>query len=128
MNKEIILKIRPDIQNDIYHLFCIDEKEDDFYLDIAYIPDYKTSVLMNSLFRNIKENSNLDYLEESDEEDEFENEKEDRFVYLDKEILMFCKYHYKFKKWVPLKTTTSSFSKPIYYNDFVSIMENRKGK
>ena len=28
---------------------------------------------MNDLFRNIKENSNLDLLEESDDEDEFEN-------------------------------------------------------
>ena len=40
------------------------------YFDIAYIPDYKTSVFMNSLFRNIKENINLDYLEESDDEEE----------------------------------------------------------
>jgi hypothetical protein len=58
---------------------------------------------MNKLFRNIKENDNLDFLEESDSEDEFENEKEDRFVYLDREFNMICSYNYKFKKWVPLK-------------------------
>jgi hypothetical protein len=58
---------------------------------------------MNKLFRNIKENTNLDLLEESDNEDEFENEKEDRFVYLDREFNMLCSYNYKFKKWVPLK-------------------------
>ena len=42
-------------------------------------------------------------LEESDDEEEFENEKEDKFVYLDKNAKMFCQYNYKFKKWVPVK-------------------------
>ena len=39
---------------------------------------------MNKIFRNIKENDKLDALEESDDEDEFENDKSDKFVYLDK--------------------------------------------
>ena len=34
------------------------------------IPDYKTSVFMNDLFRTIKENKNLDLLEESDDEED----------------------------------------------------------
>ena len=58
---------------------------------------------MNTLFRNIKENNNLDALEESDSEEEFENENIDKFVYLDKSYLMLCKFHQKFKKWVPIK-------------------------
>ena len=53
---------------------------------------------MNKLFRKIKENDNLDALEESDDEEEFENEKVDRFVYLDKSYHMVCQYNYKFKK------------------------------
>ena len=40
------------------------------YVDVALIPDFNTSVMMNKLFRNIKENSNLDALEESDDEAE----------------------------------------------------------
>jgi hypothetical protein len=130
IKKEIIFNIRPDIQNDIYHLFCLDDKDNEYYVDIAYIPDYKTSVYMNSLFRKIKENDNLDYLEESDDEEEFENGKEDRFVNLDKELLMYCKYHYKFKKWVPQKKVINNNSlKPIYYNDVISFFsENRKAK
>lgn len=132
LKKELIFKIRPDTQNDIYHLFCLDNLENEYYVDVAYIPDYKTSVFMNSLFRNIKENNNLDYLEESDDEDEFENGKEDRFVYLDREILMYCKYHFKFKKWVPQKKVIStSISKPVYHQDYMSFFrenENRKGK
>ena len=77
--REKVFKIKPDIQNDIYKLF-----EGDIFYDIAYIPTYESSVMMNKLFRNIKENDNLDALEESDDEDEFENDKFDKFVHLDR--------------------------------------------
>ena len=58
---------------------------------------------MNKLFRNIKENDNLDTLEESDDEEEFENENKNRFVYLEKEYNMVCNFNTKFKKWYPIK-------------------------
>jgi hypothetical protein len=57
---------------------------------------------MNKIFRNMKENYNLDALEESDDEAEFENEKEDKYVFLDRCVKMNCQYNHKFKKWVPL--------------------------
>jgi hypothetical protein len=106
--RDVIFKVRPDIQNDIYHLYCLNKKGvnekgvEEFY-EVAYIPDYKTSLFMNRLFRNIKENNNLDALEESDDEEDFENDREDRHVFLDREYLMLCSYHSKFKKWVPLR-------------------------
>ena len=59
------------------------------YFDTAFIPDYKTSVFMNKLFRIIKENDNLDKLEESDDEEEFENTKTDKFVYLNKSFKIY---------------------------------------
>jgi hypothetical protein len=96
-----VFKVSPQIQTDIYNLFVYKDGQEEFY-DIAFIPDYVTSVLMNKLFRNIKENANLDALEESDDEKEFENEKEDKFVFLDRSFKMNCQYNYKFKKWVPL--------------------------
>jgi hypothetical protein len=108
--REKVFFVKPDIQNDIYFLYCKNDdnnnnnKKDDLeYYSTAYIPDYKTSVMMNDLFRNIKENKNLDALEESDDEEEFQNEKEDRFVYLDKSYNMICHYNYKFKKWYPVR-------------------------
>jgi hypothetical protein len=101
-NKEIIFNIKPDIQNDIYNLYCIENQKEIFY-NVAYIPDYKTSVMMNKLFRNIKENDNLDLLEESDDEEEFQNENIDRFVDMNKSFLFVCRYNYKFKKWFPVK-------------------------
>jgi len=100
--KNIIFKVKADIQNDIYHLYCMENNKEIFY-NIAYIPDYKTSVMMNKLFRNIKENDNLDLLEESDDEEEFQNENIDRFVDMNKSHLMICKFNHKFKKWYPVK-------------------------
>ncbi len=91
--------VKPDLQNDIYHLY----EDGDKYHSVALIPDYTTSVMMNKLFRNIKENTNLDALEESDDEDEFEDERDDRFVFLDKSYKMVCAYNHKFKKWTPVR-------------------------
>ena len=90
--------IKAKIAPDIYELY-----ENMKFVDIAYIPDYKTSVFMNSLFRKIKENLNLDALEESDDEEEFENTNEDKYVYLDKSLNMKCVYLPKFKKWKPIE-------------------------
>ena len=104
-NKELVFKITPDIQNDIYNLFIYDGGSETKYAlhEIAYIPDYITSVMMNKLFRNIKENQNLDALEESEDEEEFEDERPDKFVYLNKEYKMVCKYNTKFNKWYPCR-------------------------
>jgi hypothetical protein len=96
-----VFKITPDIQSDIYNLFSYKNGKHEFY-DYAFIPDYETSVLMNKLFRNIKENQNLDALEESDDEDEFQDDRIDKYVYLDKSFNMNCQFNYKFKKWIPI--------------------------
>jgi hypothetical protein len=102
--RESTFIVRPDIQADIYNLFYLDSKTGkEEFEGFAHIPDYKTSVMMNNIFRIIKENKNLDALEESDDEEEFEDEKEDKFVHLDKEYKMICEYNYKFKKWIPIK-------------------------
>ena len=103
IKSEIVFNIRPDIQDDIYHLYCLNRQQTEIECGIAHIPDYNTSVLMNKLFRNIKENYNLDALEESDNEEEFENENIDKFVHLNKSYKMVCQFNYKFKKWVPIK-------------------------
>lgn len=101
-SKELIFKVKADIQNDIYNLYYYDNNSSDNFHSIASIPDYKTSVYMNKLFRNIKENDNLDALEESDDEEEFEDDRVDKYVYLDRSYKMLCIYNYKHKKWQPL--------------------------
>jgi len=117
--KTAVFQIKPEIQNDIYYLYCFDNNTQSLvHYNIACIPDFKTSVMMNKLFRNIKENNNLDTLEESDNEDEFENDKEDRFVYLDREFNMICSYNYKFKKWTPIKLADKNM-KIVNFNELL---------
>lgn len=99
--------VKPRIQNDIYDLYYYNNGNIECF-DIAYIPDYKTSIMMNNIFRTIKENVNLDALEESDDEDEFENINDDKFVNLNKCVKMECAYNKKFRKYVPLKIIESS--------------------
>ena len=96
-----VFKIMADIEPDIYNLFIYKNGVDEYY-DMAFIPDFKTSVMMNKLFRNIKENDNLDTIEESDNELDFEDVREDKYVYLDKSFNLICEYNYKFKRWVPI--------------------------
>jgi len=103
IKREVVFKIKPDIQQDIYNLYCLNNENKEEYYDIALVPDFNNSVMMNRLFRKIKENENLDALEESDDEEEFENENEDRFVYLDKTYNMVCQYNNRFKKWYPVR-------------------------
>jgi len=98
-----IFQISADIQCDIYHLFVYGRNKESIYYDVACIPNYKTSVHMNKIFRKIKENDDLDNIELSDDEDEFENLQEDKYVDLKKNIFMECISHQKFKKWVPLR-------------------------
>jgi hypothetical protein len=95
--------IKADIQNDIYYvLHALDEPITQTTM-IAHIPNYKTSVMMNSIFRNIKENRNLDALEESDDEDEINDlDKCSSLVDLDKCVKMECTFNARFKRWHPV--------------------------
>jgi hypothetical protein len=125
--QDVIFLVKPDIQNDIYHLHALDDHtgKEHFY-DVAYISDYKTSVIMNGLFRTIKENINLDALEESDDEDEFQSDKIDKFVNLKKSYFMQCSFNYKFKKWMPLKVKENATIKDLVKcNDLLRLEKNK---
>ena len=98
-----IFKVIADIQFDIYHLFAYGKNKCSVYYNVAYIPNVKTSIFMNTLFRNIKENKNLDYIEESDDETDFEDIREDKYVDLQKVLYIECQFHSKFNKWMPIR-------------------------
>jgi hypothetical protein len=103
--KECIFKVKAEISQDIYNLYCKNHRtntDSEFY-GLACISDYKTSVMMNKHFRKIKENANLDLLEMSDDEEEFESVNEDKFVNLKKILYMKCIYMKKFRKWKPIE-------------------------
>lgn len=99
--QEAVFEVKALLDADIYELYCLNNIKH----GIAFIPSYKCSVMMNSLFRNIKENMNLDLLEESDDEEEYENNNSDKFVDLTKSYNMRCVYNRKFKKWQPVEVT-----------------------
>jgi hypothetical protein len=95
--------IKADIASDVYYLFAMDSFQQPIFYQYCLIPNYQTSIWMNSLFRNIKENKHLDYIEDSEDEEEFENIKEDKYVFLDRILKIECVFNWKFKRWVPIK-------------------------
>jgi hypothetical protein len=103
--KNAVFKVTADIQNDVYHLFATDG-----YINIAYIGSRDSSVFMNGLFRTIRENENIDYGEESEDEEMFQNTSLDKYVDLKKECKMHCVYHTKFRKWVPISVVDPNAS------------------
>lgn len=94
-----VFQVTADTRYDIYNLFA----HGDVFYNIAHIPGYKTSVMMNRIFRKIRENENLDYIEESDDEIDFENADCDRYVDLNKKVLVECVFNSKFKRWIPVR-------------------------
>lgn len=108
--KQVVFKVMADIQNDIYNLYSVNDDGSDYFYGIAHIPNFNTSVMMNKFYRNIKENNNLDMLEESDSEDEFENEDPLRFVNLTKAYNFICAYNKKFRKWYPIQLAQDNMS------------------
>jgi hypothetical protein len=103
-----VFQVTADIQFDIYHMFAFGKNSKPVYYNVAYIPNYKTSVFMNGLFRKIKENSNLDLIEESDDEEEFQNTEEDKYVDIDKVLSIEFVFNPKFKRWVPMRVVDNS--------------------
>jgi hypothetical protein len=112
--KRTVFEVVADIQYDVYLLYAYNNVgkpgggDKHVFVDIAFISNYQTSKMMNGIFRKIKENVNLDYIEESDDEDDFENAEPDKYVDLNKKINMECKFNYKFKKWMPIRVVDSS--------------------
>ena len=98
--KEIsgIFKLQAEVKSDIYSIYC-----ENNILGTAYIPSYTLSVYLNRYFRNIKENNNLDTLEESDSEDDFEDIRLDKYVDTTKQLPFRCVYNKKFRAWIPEK-------------------------
>jgi len=100
--------IKSDYNADMYLMYILDNQNNYIFYDYLLIDSYKLSIFMNKIFRYIKENENLDFLEESDDEDEFENISKDKFINIEKSEIIQCIYNYKFKKWMPEKNTTEN--------------------
>lgn len=102
-----VFQVSADIQYDIYHLYAYGKGRELVYYNVLHIPNFAKSVFMNRIFRNIRENGNLDAIEESDDEDDFEDLSYDKYVDLKKVVFIECKFNMKFKKWVPMQVVDS---------------------
>ena len=98
-----VFRVTAELASDMY---VLEHLTGQYVTDVAYIPNYKTSVFMNSLFRNIKENRCLDATEESDDEDDFLDIRADKYVDTTRQLRMECVYHRKFRRWIPLRVVT----------------------
>jgi hypothetical protein len=103
-----IFKVVSTETTDIYNLHTFDNHSNTYiFHSVAFIPNYKTSIMMNQIFNGLKKHDNLDYLEDSDDEnDNNENNDSENNNDENKEnklILMKCAYNYKFEKWTPVK-------------------------
>jgi hypothetical protein len=114
-------KVTASITPDIYNLYILENNKEIFY-EYALIDSYKTSVFMNDLFRKIKENKNLDLLEESDDEEEFENIDLEKYVDLGKTYIIECFYNRKFKKWVPKNLAKNNY---IIDKNKINLIKNK---
>jgi hypothetical protein len=92
------LVILPDVMSDIYHVY------DTNYIGYACIPDLRTSTMMNKIFRKHREVDNIDLIEESEDEEEFELYGDTKYVDLNKSIIFKCKYNTMFQQWTPIET------------------------
>lgn len=91
-----IFKVIPDKKTDIYNLYLLNKSTNEYeYNSVAFIPNYKCSIMMNKIFHGLKDYDNLDYLEDSDDECEIDLENNWK--------LMECVFSNKFKKWIPTR-------------------------
>lgn len=125
-NQCCLFWVRADISYDVYYLYAKDPQRKPSLYQYAFIPNYKTSVMMNAIFRNIKENNNIDYIEESDDEEVYEDIRRDKFVDLQKNVLMECRFDRKFRKWVPLREASANLERYVPYMNQLVIMKTNK--
>lgn len=89
------------IQHDEYEIYDVNTNK---LQGKAHIPNCKTSIFMNSIFRNIRENKNLDLLEESDDEEVFQNIDIDKFTNINMSKKMNFEFDNLVKQWKPIIT------------------------
>jgi hypothetical protein len=107
----VVLDVKAELPPDSYSLYGLREGiEGKRYVGRAQIPSYQCSKMMNTLFRNMRENADIDLIEESEDEDDFQDIREDKFVNTDKVIRMVFDYCPKTRKYIPIGIADSTAS------------------
>lgn len=114
-----VFLVTADIKYDVYHLFACGKNTTPVYYGVAGIQNYRTSIFMNRIFRNIVENHRLDAIEESDDDEDFQNTAADKYVDLKKVCMMECVFNSKFKKWIPVRLINNKDCKYVHISKLV---------
>jgi hypothetical protein len=115
-----VFLVQADEEADRYHLYGSSSSSSSFssssmvYCGLAAVISLEHSQQMNAHFRRIRETENLDYIEESEDEDMFENMDCQKYVDLEKKLYMTCVFHKTFQKWVPLTVSEESRAIPTH--------------
>ena len=119
-NSKQLFWISADLRYDLYYLYV----QKNVLYEHAFIPDMETSFMMNTIFRKIPENKCLDRVEESEDEEEFENIKENRYLKTEQKVLMECVFNRKFKRWVPLMVKPENLARYVPFIDHLVLHTN----
>lgn len=84
---------------DTYKLYTSSRGSDS--LGLADVPTYDDSVRLNRLFRKIRENESTDRIEESEDEEDFENVDPGKWVTRRDRVRMLCTRREGSRGWVP---------------------------
>ena len=99
-----VFNVTADPQLDLYHLYAYGGAQNPpVYCGLAGVQSFRTSIFMNRLFRRIRENENLDFAEESEDEADFENMDANKYVNLDAVLQIECVFNQKHKRWIPVR-------------------------
>jgi hypothetical protein len=101
--RQYCFEVEANLEPDSYSVF---RKQDDTSRELicsAHIPTYDTSKMMNSLFRRIRENDNIDLIEESEDEDDFQNVDNDKFLQKGLCLKMLFDYDTENGRLIPAK-------------------------
>ena len=78
--------------------------QDAAFVGHAMIPDFKTSRYMNAKFHKVRENADVDLIEESEDEEDFEkyNHSPNKWLVNKTLVPMQFEFHPKHRKWCPI--------------------------
>jgi hypothetical protein len=97
-----VFMVRADAQQDVYHLYARNRHGSMAYYNTAGVQTLKTSQFLNSLFRSVRENDNLDLAEESEDEETFQDVSDTKYLSNAKEFELECVFDTKIAQWVPI--------------------------
>lgn len=117
-NIHTVFLVQADVSYDIYKLHCIGQRIYDnpnhrrvsvgecswIFYQYALVPDLTSSIFMNTLFHNIRENENLDYIEESDTDAGSTDQPITQIPSnddLSRKLLIECSFDWNRKQWIP---------------------------